>query len=137
MRRYDAPARPSRIRLTTLIAISAMASSAAHGGQQTTIPVIVNRNGGTAGRLGDGLRPALEQAFAAAGLAADIHLIAGEAIRETVRAHRDAPLVVVGGGDGRSAARRTNWRAAGRRSASCRSARTTIWPRRSACHRPC
>ena len=64
------------------------------------VPVIVNRHGGTAGRLGDRLRPALDEAFAAAGVAADIHLVEGADIREHVRAHRDAPLVVVGGGDG-------------------------------------
>lgn len=64
------------------------------------IPVIVNRHGGTAGRLGDRLRPTLEAAFAEAGLPADLHLLTGDAIRDAVRAHRDAPLVVVGGGDG-------------------------------------
>ena len=64
------------------------------------LPVIINRHGGTAGKLGDRLRPALEEAFAAAGLTADIQLLAGDAIREAVRAHRHAPVVVVGGGDG-------------------------------------
>ncbi len=64
------------------------------------IPVIVNRNGGAAGKLGYRLLPALEDAFAAAGLAADIHLLEGEDIPAAVRAHRSAPLVVVGGGDG-------------------------------------
>ncbi|WP_375395915.1 diacylglycerol/lipid kinase family protein [uncultured Sphingomonas sp.] len=64
------------------------------------IPVIVNRHGGAAGRLGNRLRPALEDAFAAAGLAADIQLIEGKDIPAAVRARRDSPLVVVGGGDG-------------------------------------
>ena len=68
--------------------------------RRASIPVIVNRHGGTAGRLGDRLRPMLEDAFAAAGLAADIFLVEGKDIRGTVRAHRDSPLVVVGGGDG-------------------------------------
>ena len=64
------------------------------------IPVIVNRHGGTAGRLGDRLQRTLEEAFAMVGLAADIHLVDGKDIPETVRAYRDAPLVIVGGGDG-------------------------------------
>lgn len=64
------------------------------------IPVIVNRHGGTAGKLGDRLRPALEEAFATAGVAADIRLLEGKDIPAAVRAQRDAPLVVVGGGDG-------------------------------------
>ena len=64
------------------------------------IPVIVNRNSGTAGKMGDGLRPALEEAFAAAGLTATIELVEGEGIRDAIRAHLDAPIVVVGGGDG-------------------------------------
>ena len=64
------------------------------------IPVVVNRHGGTAGRLGDRLRPTLEEAFATVGLMADIHLVEGKDIRETVRSHRNATLVVVGGGDG-------------------------------------
>ncbi|WP_174285873.1 diacylglycerol kinase family protein [Sphingomonas bacterium] len=64
------------------------------------IPVVVNRHGGTAGKLGDRLRPWLEEAFAAAGLTAAIHLVDGEDIPAAVRKHRDARLIVVGGGDG-------------------------------------
>ena len=71
-----------------------------HDMTSDAIPVIVNHHGGTAGRLGDRLRPMLVDAFAAAGLAADIRLVEGRDIRDAVRAHRDAPLVVVGGGDG-------------------------------------
>ncbi len=69
-------------------------------GAGETIPVIVNRNGGTARSLGDALADKLSAAFAAAGLVADVRPVDGCDIAEAVRAAADAPIVVVGGGDG-------------------------------------
>lgn len=70
------------------------------GAGGTPIPVIVNRNGGTAARLGDALADRIESAFAAAGLVAVVRAVDGCDIANAVRSLRDAPLVVVGGGDG-------------------------------------
>lgn len=70
------------------------------GAGDTAIPVIVNRSGGTAARLGDALGNRIDAAFAAADLTADIYLVDGCDIAEAVRAAAGAPLVVVGGGDG-------------------------------------
>ena len=64
------------------------------------IPVIVNRSGGTAARMRDGLRGAIEAAFAKAGAAIDLRLVDGGDLKEAVRAAVGAPIVVVGGGDG-------------------------------------
>ena len=64
------------------------------------IPVLINRSGGTAASLGDRLRPAIEDAFAKAGVAIDLRLIDGAAMRAAVRDCIGAPIVVVGGGDG-------------------------------------
>ncbi|MBC2666492.1 hypothetical protein H7F51_13270 [Novosphingobium flavum] len=63
------------------------------------IPVIVNRRGGTAARLGDGLEAALRDAFAAAGVAVRIELTQPELVSEMI-SRCDDPLIVVGGGDG-------------------------------------
>jgi len=65
-----------------------------------SIPVIVNRAGGTAASLGDALADRIAAAFEAAGLVADIRLIDGSDIADAVRALADVPTVVVGGGDG-------------------------------------
>lgn len=64
------------------------------------IPVVVNRAGGTAASLGDALADKIAAAFAAAGRAADIRLVDGCDIVATIRSLAEAPLVVVGGGDG-------------------------------------
>ena len=64
------------------------------------IPVIVNRQGGTASAEGEGLRDQLAEAFAGAGLEADIRLVEGQEVAGMVRELSDRPLVVVGGGDG-------------------------------------
>jgi diacylglycerol kinase family enzyme len=64
------------------------------------IPVIVNRAGGTAASLGDALADRITAAFTAAGVAADVRLVDGSDIVDAVRSHADAPVVVVGGGDG-------------------------------------
>lgn len=66
----------------------------------STIPVLINRSGGTATALGDHLAPAVRQAFAAAGRDIMLELLDGQEIAEAVRHQRDAPLIVVGGGDG-------------------------------------
>lgn len=65
-----------------------------------SIPVIVNRTGGTAARRGDKLEPELNAAFAAAGLAIDLQLVAGREIQGAIERVAGQPLVVVGGGDG-------------------------------------
>jgi diacylglycerol kinase family enzyme len=64
------------------------------------IPVIVNGSGGTAARMGAGLREAIEAAFAGAGAAIDLKLVDGGDLKDAVRAALGAPVVVVGGGDG-------------------------------------
>ena len=64
------------------------------------LPVIVNRSGGTASRLGDKLEVTLQQAFEQAGVAADIHLAEGKDIAAAVERAKGAPVVAVGGGDG-------------------------------------
>lgn len=69
---------------------------------EAPLPVIVNRSGGTARRLGDALRDKLEAAFAATGQAVAIELVEGNAISRRVEAavRGGAERVVVGGGDG-------------------------------------
>ena len=64
------------------------------------IPVFVNAGGGTAAAKGDKLRDELEAAFAEAGATIDLALLKGGELREAIKARADAPLVVVGGGDG-------------------------------------
>lgn len=64
------------------------------------IPVFVNAGGGTAAAKGDKLRDELEAAFAEAGATIDLALLKGGELREAIKAKADAPLVVVGGGDG-------------------------------------
>lgn len=64
------------------------------------IPVIVNRDGGTASAMGDDLRPTIAAAFAQASIAIDLTLVAGAEIGDAVRAAVGQPIVVVGGGDG-------------------------------------
>ena len=64
------------------------------------IPVLINRDGGAARAKGDALEAELRAAFDGAGVAIDLRLLPGREIAAGVRASRDAPLVVVGGGDG-------------------------------------
>jgi len=66
---------------------------------QTPLPVIVNRDGGTAARQGGKLEANLREAFAAAKQPIDLQLVTGS---EIARAVTSAPgrLVAVGGGDG-------------------------------------
>ena len=64
------------------------------------LPVLINRSGGTAARLGDGLRDAVDAAFAEAGREIVLELIDGEDMPDALRRHAGAPVIVVGGGDG-------------------------------------
>lgn len=64
------------------------------------LPVIVNRSGGTAGKLGDRLGPELAEAFAPNDVEAKIELVEGKDLKGRVEAARGAPVVAVGGGDG-------------------------------------
>jgi diacylglycerol kinase family enzyme len=64
------------------------------------LPVIVNRNGGTASKLGDKLVPTLRDAFAAAGADADVKPLDGDAVGEAIKAAAKKGRVVVAGGDG-------------------------------------
>ena len=66
----------------------------------TAVPVLVNRNGGTAATHGDALADLLAAAFAVAGVAIDLRLIDGSEIEAAAREVAGAPVVVVGGGDG-------------------------------------
>ena len=74
------------------------------------IPVLINRSGGTAASLGDRLRPAIEDAFAKAGVAIDLRLIDGAAMQAAVRDCVGTPIVVVGGDSGGG---RGRWRGLG------------------------
>ncbi|MDB5680447.1 MAG: hypothetical protein JWO16_252 [Sphingomonas bacterium] len=64
------------------------------------LPVIVNRNGGTASKLGDKLVPTLRAAFEAAGADADVKPLDGDAVGEAMKAAAKKGRVVVAGGDG-------------------------------------
>ncbi len=67
---------------------------------KSSIPVLINRDGGTASAKGEALRDELEKAFAVEGLAIDLHLIDGSKMADAVTAVADRPLIAVGGGDG-------------------------------------
>ena len=64
------------------------------------LPVLINRSGGAAGRLGDGLRDAVEAAFAAAGRKIALELVDGAEMPDALGRHAGAPVIAVGGGDG-------------------------------------
>lgn len=69
------------------------------------MPVVVNRHGGAAARLGSRLDGELHRAFAAAGLNVRLSFPESSEIAAAVaRAQAESPLVVVGGGDGTLAA---------------------------------
>lgn len=71
------------------------------GGRPGALPVLINRSGGTAARLGDRLEGEVRAAFDAAGVSIELSLIDGGAMADAVRrASADAPAVAVGGGDG-------------------------------------
>ncbi len=64
------------------------------------VPVILNPRAGTASGLGDGLAEEIQRAFATAGLSVEILIVGGPQLTPMVAAHKEAPLVVIGGGDG-------------------------------------
>jgi diacylglycerol kinase family enzyme len=64
------------------------------------VTVIVNRNGGTAAKMGDALPKTLEQAFSAAGATADISLLDPKEIPDAIEAAATTGRVIVAGGDG-------------------------------------
>lgn len=66
----------------------------------TRVPVLINREGGTAAARGDALGPEVEAAFEAAGLTIDLRLLRGCDITNAAAELSQEPLVVVGGGDG-------------------------------------
>ncbi len=65
-----------------------------------TLPVLINRSGGTASKLGDKLENEIEAAFKGAGLDAAVELVEGCDIRAAVKRHIGVRTIVVGGGDG-------------------------------------
>ncbi|MBN8807508.1 MAG: hypothetical protein J0I47_04615 [Sphingomonas sp.] len=69
----------------------------------TRLPVIVNRNGGTASKLGDKLEARLRDAFAPTGADADIQLLDGKDMPDAIATGARQGRVVVAGGDGTAA----------------------------------
>jgi diacylglycerol kinase family enzyme len=67
---------------------------------QSALPIVINRSGGTATALGEGLGQAVEKAFAQAGLPVALHLVDGSALSHTLAGLAGSPVVAVGGGDG-------------------------------------
>lgn len=63
------------------------------------LPVVINREGGTAARLGDSLGDKVRQAFEATGQPIELYLVPAHDLQATVAA-TTSPVVVVGGGDG-------------------------------------
>jgi diacylglycerol kinase family enzyme len=70
---------------------------------QRALPVIVNRNGGTAAKLGDKLDDTLTAAFAAAGAEADVQALDGSEVGDAITKAAKTGRVVVAGGDGTAA----------------------------------
>ena len=68
-----------------------------------TLHVIVNKNGGTAAKMGDALIGELEKAFARAGATAKVAALEGKEIPEAIEAAARSGRVVVAGGDGTAA----------------------------------
>lgn len=64
------------------------------------LPVIVNKNGGTASKMGDKLVATLRDAFAAAGTEVAVKPLEGEAITKAIKSAAKQGRVVVAGGDG-------------------------------------
>lgn len=65
-----------------------------------TLPVLINRSGGTAAAMGPDIVFAVEQAFADLGQPIELELLPGQAIASAVARHAGKPLVAVGGGGG-------------------------------------
>lgn len=67
------------------------------------MPVIVNRNGGAAAKMGDALAPTLEEAFAGTGKSVEIRALDGKRLPDAIEVAAKAGEVVVAGGDGTAA----------------------------------
>ena len=63
-------------------------------------PVVVNRGGGAASRAGGALVEQIEAAFATAGLTAEVHVVDGAELTETITRLASKGAVAIGGGDG-------------------------------------
>jgi diacylglycerol kinase family enzyme len=64
------------------------------------LPVIVNKNGGTAAKLGDKLDDTLKAAFTSAGATPDITALDGADVADAIKQAASTGRVVVAGGDG-------------------------------------
>ncbi|THD37271.1 MAG: hypothetical protein E7773_04365 [Sphingomonas sp.] len=67
------------------------------------LAVIVNKNGGTASKMGDKLESTLQDAFAAAGVEADVQALDGGEVGDAITEAAKRGRVVVAGGDGTAA----------------------------------
>ena len=68
-----------------------------------TLRVIVNKNGGTAAKMGDALIQELEKAFAKVGATAEVAALDGKQIPDAIDAAARSGRVTVAGGDGTAA----------------------------------
>jgi diacylglycerol kinase family enzyme len=68
------------------------------------LPIIVNRNGGAAAKMGDTLVSTLEAAFAATGVTADVTAIEADQVPKAIEKAAASGRVIVAGGDGTAAA---------------------------------
>ena len=68
-----------------------------------TLRVIVNKNGGTAAKMGDSLIQELEKAFAKVGATAEVAALDGKQIPDAIEAAARSGRVTVAGGDGTAA----------------------------------
>src|SRR5690606_4999270 len=64
------------------------------------LPVLINRNGGTAAARGEALAAEVAAAFEQANQPIELELLDGNEIPAAVRRHARAPRIAVGGGDG-------------------------------------
>lgn len=64
------------------------------------LPVLINRNGGTAARKGAAITDELRRAFSAVDVGIELRLIDGRQMAEAIAAVADRPVIAVGGGDG-------------------------------------
>jgi diacylglycerol kinase family enzyme len=69
----------------------------------TQLHVIVNRNGGSAAKMGDALVPDIEKAFASAGATAEVAALDPKQIPDAIKTAAKEGRVIVAGGDGTAA----------------------------------
>ena len=65
-----------------------------------SLPVLINREGGTAAALGDRLEDTVRAAFEAPGREIALELLHGNEMTDALRRHASASIIAVGGGDG-------------------------------------